>query len=229
MKKLKKAITLSYDDGVISDIKLIEIFNKYNMRCTFNLNSGAIGGSYVWTTKEGFDVKRLGRDNLREIYAGHEIACHGTTHANPAELMPEQLTDEFDKDILSLEKEFDQKINGMAYAYGKYDAKTTEHLKKIGIKYGRTVMPSHSFDIPSELITFNPTCHHNDKQLMELTDNFLNSDPDKPQLFYVWGHSYEFDSLNNWEVIEEFCKRVSNKEDIFYGTNTEVFRYFGVI
>ena len=35
---MKKALTFSYDDGVTQDIRLIEIFNKYNLKATFNLN-----------------------------------------------------------------------------------------------------------------------------------------------------------------------------------------------
>ena len=37
---LGKALTLSYDDGVEQDIKLIDILNRYGLKCTFNLNSG---------------------------------------------------------------------------------------------------------------------------------------------------------------------------------------------
>ena len=38
-----KAVTFSYDDAVFQDIRLIDIFNKYNLKCTFNLNSGRLG------------------------------------------------------------------------------------------------------------------------------------------------------------------------------------------
>ena len=34
-----KALTLSYDDGVRQDKKLIEIFNKNGIKGTFNVNS----------------------------------------------------------------------------------------------------------------------------------------------------------------------------------------------
>lgn len=36
----RKALTLSYDDGVVNDRRLIEIMNKYGLKGTFNLNSG---------------------------------------------------------------------------------------------------------------------------------------------------------------------------------------------
>ena len=46
---------------------------------------------------------------------------------------------------------------------------------------------------------------------------------DKPQIFYMWGHSYELDyELDYWSRLEEFLALISNKDDIFYGTNSEV-------
>ena len=43
----KKAITFSYDDGVTQDIQLIELLNKYNLKCTFNLNSELLGTNNI--------------------------------------------------------------------------------------------------------------------------------------------------------------------------------------
>jgi hypothetical protein len=60
---------------------------------------------------------------------------------------------------------------------------------------------------------------------MKLAEEFINADPTEPMLFYIWGHSYEFDLNNNWDMIENFCSLISNREDIFYGTNTEVLSY----
>ena len=42
---------------------------------------------------------------------------------------------------------------------------------------------------------------------------------------YVWGHSYEFNDANNWEVIEEFCEYMGGREDIWYATNIEIIDY----
>ena len=58
--------------------------------------------------------------------------------------------------------------------------------------------------------------------MFELGKRFVELETDKPQLFYIWGHSYEFDLFNRWSEFEEFCKLISNREDIFYGTNKEV-------
>ena len=39
-----KALTMSYDDGRLQDERLVEIFNKYGIRGTFNLNYGLMDG-----------------------------------------------------------------------------------------------------------------------------------------------------------------------------------------
>ena len=44
-------------------------------------------------------------------------------------------------------------------------------------------------------------------------------------LFYVWGHSYEFDNDNNWELIEEFCEKAAGMPDVYYATNIEIYNY----
>mgnify|MGYP000249589046 CR=1 FL=1 len=38
-----RAVTFSYDDGQIFDRRLVDIFNKYNLKATFHLNSGTFG------------------------------------------------------------------------------------------------------------------------------------------------------------------------------------------
>ena len=44
-------------------------------------------------------------------------------------------------------------------------------------------------------------------------------------LFYLWGHSYEFERDGNWDIMERFCERMGNREEIWYATNMEVYEY----
>ena len=53
-------------------------------------------------------------------------------------------------------------------------------------------------------------------------EQFLALQPEEPALFYVWGHAYEFDALDEWGRFEEFLQMMAGKKDIFYGTNKEV-------
>ena len=65
---------------------------------------------------------------------------------------------------------------------------------------------------------------YNDPIIMNLIDDFLSLKPEKPQLFYIWGHSYEFDADNNWEHMETILQKLAGRDDIFYGTNMEVLK-----
>lgn len=35
--------------------------------------------------------------------------------------------------------------------------------------------------------------------LFELGHKFIDMKPDKPQIFYIWGHTFEFDIDNSWD------------------------------
>lgn len=217
-----KAFTLSYDDGVESDKRLIEIINRYNMKCTFNLNSSVLGSPHTWE-KDGFVVRRLPLDSLKEVYKGHEIAVHGAKHLVPTELDDEKLHDEFVVDRDRLKELFGVNPVGMAYAYGAFNDKVVDYLTGMGLRYARTVWDSMSFDLQDDLMRFRPTCHHNNEKVFDLLDEFIASDSDKPQLFYLWGHSYEFDADRNWDRLEAICEKLAGRDDIFFGTNREVF------
>lgn len=227
MSEYKKAVTFSFDDGVESDKKLIELFNKYNLKCSFNLNSGKIESSDTWDYN-GFLVKRpIPFD--KSIYKGHEICAHGRLHLMPNELNKKELRDEFDEDIKNLEEIFNTKITGSAYAFGVYSDDAVNHLKSIGIDFARTVDSTYSFDVQKDLLRFNPTCSFSDSEIFNLSEKFLKSNSDTPQIFYIWGHSYELDGNNLCEHMEKLCKILSGKNDILYAANSEVFRYFNLI
>lgn len=216
-----KAITFSYDDGVEQDRRLVEIFNQYGLKGTFNLNSGIQTGASFWKDNNVL-IRRMNRKDLRDLYQGHEIAVHTLTHPNPAELDDETVYNEIMQDKLNLEAFHGYKIEGMAYPYGVYDDRIANIAKECGIKYSRTVCETNHFDNYKASLIFHPTCHHQNPKLFELAESFLSMKPDKPQLFYIWGHSYEFDVNDNWSLIEDFCRLVSGREDIYYGTNSEV-------
>ena len=93
MKERKfKAVTFSYDDGVTQDQRLIEMFNRYGLKATFNLNSGLLGkpGSLI---REGVTVAHVKPEpsEIKGIYEGHEIAAHTLTHPHLPKLSDEEV------------------------------------------------------------------------------------------------------------------------------------------
>ena len=211
-----KALTFSYDDGVIYDRQLVDIFNKYGMKATFNISSKRLG------------YKRfLPENGLAALYAGHEIASHGEYHKNMAKLSPEDLEKEIRNDRLGLEKITGYPVLGIAYPYGAYSANVINALKKHNIVYGRTVAATGNFQLPDDFMRWQTTAHHN-SNIAELAEKFKTYKPwgGVISLCYIWGHSYEFNNQKNWHIIEDFCKKLSNHPDIWYATNIEIFRYF---
>ncbi len=223
----KKALTLSYDDGVEQDVKLIEIMRKNGLKGTFNLNSGLYAPEGT-VYPPGTIHRRMTAKQVTELYAdsGMEVAVHGLTHPFPNRLTEEQCIYEFLKDRENLEAQFHTIVKGMAYPYGEYSDQVVECLKKIGIVYSRTVISSGRFGIPRDWLRLEATCHHDDPRLMELARRFVEGDSwDVPWLFYLWGHSYEFEAHDNWNVIREFAEYMGGREEIWYATNMEIYEY----
>ena len=220
-----KAVTFSYDDGVTQDKRLIEIFNRYGLKGTFNLNSGKFDEDYY--APSGEVRYKIRAHEVKSVYEGHEIAAHTITHTNLTNLNQKEVIREAEEDRLALEWLLGYPVVGLAYPCGgvNNDDRVAEILRKhTKIRYGRTTTPTYGFDKQTDLYRFNPTIHHSDWDEFErLTDEFLSAEPEKPMLFYIWGHSYEFDFDDSWSRMENVCRELANRNDVFYGTNRQVF------
>ncbi|MDD6994970.1 MAG: polysaccharide deacetylase family protein [Candidatus Borkfalkiaceae bacterium] len=221
----RKAVTLSYDDGVKWDKQLIEIMVKNGLKGTFNLNSGR------FALKDG--ERKLTAQAALELYEGNgmEVAAHGQDHLSLAKVSSVMAVNDIISDRKTLEKLFRKPIVGWAYANGSYCTGVAEMLKTCGTLYARTTISTEKFDLPGDWLRWPTTCHHGNARLMELAREFVEQKDDtnfwrnRPQLFYLWGHSYEFNDHNNWYIIEEFAEYVGNREDIWYATNVEIYDY----
>src|SRR5699024_5721324 len=209
-----KVLTMSYDDGRAADRRLVDLFNQYGIKGTFHLNSGLLG--------EGDRIKEK---EIVSLYRGHEVSAHTVTHPTIARSPREQIIEEVIEDRKSLERVLGYTVRGLSYPNGSYNPIIKEMLPHLGIEYARTVHSTGSFGMPDDFIEWNPTCHHN-RNLLELTEQFKQLH--KKQylyMFYVWGHSYEFDHDDNWDLIEQFSRSISDQSDIWYATNIEIVDY----
>ncbi len=230
-----KAVTFSYDDGNTEDIRLCEIFNKYHLKATFNLNSAWLGAK---RSRHRMNIEQVQQYILD---AGHEVAVHGAEHkANGNVRTIEGIRDVLDC-RLGLEKAFGRIIRGMAYpdsGITRFHNGTTyedikTYLKQLDIVYSRTLGQINStLELPQDWYAWMPTAHHDNQEVMDLIDKFLAFDMEKaylphttPKLFYLWGHSYEFEMNNNWERMEEICSRLGGHDNIWYATNIEIYEY----
>lgn len=221
-----KAVTISYDDGVKGDRKLVEIMNENGLKGTFNLNSGLFSKKFK---NDNFIIERMSVDDALSLYADFEIAIHGHKHARWANINFVELIKEIKTDRIKLEKIFNKMIIGCAYPFGSYNDDIKKVLINHGIKYSRTVLPTNNFELPVDFLCWNPTCHHSEPSLIQLAKKFVKSNDEahrcQPKVFFVWGHSYEFEIFNNWHVFERFAKFIGGKENIWYATNGQIYEY----
>lgn len=231
----KKMFTMSYDDNVLQDKRLVALMNKYGIKCTFNVNSGIFSDRthihrYDGVIYEHFHIEP---EEVKDLYMGHEVATHSVTHPSLVGLSEEDFTREVVGDMEALSSLVGYKVNGHAYPGGCFDEETARRLGEKGIRYARTIQCTGTFDFPEYPLIWNPTAYHMDpgngyrtnKKLFDLADEFIKADSG---LFYVWGHAYELDPYDNWEVLEAFFKKISGHEDIMYLTNSQVLDELGM-
>lgn len=227
-----KAVTLSYDDGCQEDIRFSDIISKAGLKCTFN-----------WNLRE-MRINTFSDEVARKYFLdrGHEIALHGAFHRANGTLRPIEGIKEVLDCRLELENRFGRIIRGMAYPDSgiRYfsngacyeDIKT--YLSYLDVAYCRTLgNDNKDFLLPTDWHAWMPSAHHNNPEIMDYIKCFLAFDYSEntyisarvPRLFYMWGHSYEFERNNNWNLIEDICSQLCGREDIWYATNMEIYEY----
>ena len=214
-----KCLTMSCDDGMKEDIRLVELFNRQGIKGTFHLNAGSAQT----------DPNRIRLSDFASVYFGHEIACHTATHPTISRCPIPSVAEQIMQDRRALEAAAGYPVRGMSYPNGSHSPDIRELLRFTGIDYSRVVGDSFSFGMPEDFTQWKPTCHHNN-QLMDTGRRFL--DAAKSQylhLMYVWGHSWEFarkgdwTPVDNWSLIEEFCQMAGGRDDVWYATNIEIY------
>ncbi len=214
----KKTLTLSYDDGTIHDRRFVELLNTNGIRGTFHLNSGNL------------DKKnKVGKKEVAQLYAGHEVSVHGVTHPDlpllPIPLVYKEIMD----DRKQLEDLVGYPIRGMSYPFGNYTMEIVRVLPAIGIEYSRVVETHNKFMLPQNPLLWEATCHHRG-ELLKTAKTFLTAKPARnPVLFNVWGHTHEFERDGNWNLAEEFCRMVGRSEEVWYATYIEIVDYMNAM
>lgn len=226
-----KAVTLSYDDGDLFDLRLADIVERHGLKCTFNINSRKMLGGAAMTV-----------DHARDLLSrGHEIAVHGAKHLANGLIRPIEGIQEVLECRIALENALNRIIRGMAYPDSGIlrfcNTATYEnicrYLADLGIAYSRTLGgDNNSFALPTDWYAWMPTAHHTSPDLMQYMDEFLALDIKSlyraqhyPRLFYLWGHAFEFNRDQNWELLDEISRRLGGHEEIWYATNIEIHDY----
>lgn len=229
-----KALTLSYDDGVDDDLRLMQLMDENGVLGTFNVNSALFTPEGTVWPKEQFH-RRMTKKQIVDAFrhSHHEVAVHTLTHPFLGKIPYANAMLEILEDRKNLEEIVEKPVRGLAYPYYGQTPEIVESLKNAHFLFARADdEDTLNFALPKNPLILQPTCHHDHPELMNLAKKFVEADVNKehpfdpdPYLFYVWGHSYEFEYHDNWNVIEDFLKFIGHKEDVYYATNGDIFGY----
>jgi len=237
--KYKKYFTLSFDDGITQDERIIEILREYNVTCcTFNINTGLYGEYWAWVgtavNSPGLSHQRFTESEIMDgIYDGFELASHTFTHPSLKNYdnSPADIIREVQGDADNIEKITGKKTIGMAWPGGdsEYTDTTVELvLEHTDIRYARCATSTYSFKLPDRFMKWYPTCSFSDKRVFSLAWEFINAEPTEDMLFYVWGHGYEMDirGYNSYTEFERLIRMMCEADDIVFVTNGEFYELF---
>lgn len=209
-----KALVLSYDDGRIYDRRMVETLDKYGIKATFHLNAGNLG-------MEG----HLRPEEVNGLYRNHEIAAHTYSHPHMLQITEEQRLMELWRDRERLEEISGNIVDGFSYPYGEYDEKLKQITEAFGFSYARSIESQYDFQLPKDFYAWHPTCHHREN-CVELAKKYLDYDyREGLSVFLLWGHGHNFEREGNWDILDQFCKLMGNRDDIWYCTMGEFARY----
>ncbi|MBE6687054.1 MAG: hypothetical protein E7591_07460 [Ruminococcaceae bacterium] len=233
----KKYFTLSLDDGITQDVRIMEILEKYGVDCcSFNINTGLLGVSWEWVGEAvgipGLPHIRFTEDEIRNgVYDGFEVLGHTRTHISPMELDddPERLALEVEGNFDDIEALTGTRPIGMAWPAG--DAYRTEKSVDIvanntSCKFARGTTGTYSYNLPEYFMEWQPTCHIIDSRMPVLAQNFAKKTATEDCLFMLWGHGYEFDQYDLYDEFEALIKMMCQADDVFFVTNTEFYELF---
>lgn len=220
----KKAFNVTYDDGVLQDVRFVQLLNRYGLKGTFNLNSAMAEQEFEWVHECGLIVKRLKPEALKSLYTGHEVASHTLNHPYMDSLSREQILHELSADKANLERLFGREIKGFAVPFYYYSELIESCAKECGFKYARISEESHSFTPQNDYYNWKATVFHCAAELEDLTRRFLEND-EELALFQIVGHSYDLDVEDKWDLMERIFAAISSQNDILPMTTAEVTDY----
>ena len=218
------AVTFSFDDGVVHDRRVVEFFNAHGLKSTWNLNSGFLGRTGM-PAAEG--VRCVDASEVADLYRGHEVAIHTVTHPTLTGLDAAQIAREVLEDRVALEDIVGYPVRGMAYPNGPFNDHVIGVLRSLGVVYARTVKTDPDPFPALEPLAWRATMHHYDESLGTAPERFqkMLENPRSSGVFFVWGHTYEFNDRNDWDALNRLFLPLAGHEDVWYCTNIELFDY----
>jgi len=206
-------VACCWDDGLETDIRLVEMLKKYNAKATFNLNPGLAYPSYRkragWQFADvpTFVNRDLAQNEWTSVFKGFKIASHGYFHADAKSVTTEEYVYDAVEARKFLEDLFQMEIPGFVYGGGAFTPEAADALREAGFLYGRTTQTTLHVEQYEHPLLLAASCHFRHDDFM----NRFKAAKKENGVFYFWGHSCEmFDRQDRWDAFEQRLAAVSN-------------------
>lgn len=213
----------TWDDGTEFDRKLVEIFDRHGLKGTFALNSGFLGLS----ARESGWKNYVRPDEVKTLYARHEINSHTVQHPHLWHLSAEALRWQFTEDRRRLEALTGYPVRGAVIPYGweSGDEYMVRVFDGLGFRYTRRTEPTLRFEWPAEFLRWRPTAHCG-TDLAVLWKSFAGElERGGLPLLNLWGHSYELEDAQRWDQMDAFAAQAGAHAQVWHATAGEVYDY----
>ena len=227
-------VTTSWDDGHKSDLKLAKLLKKYDIKGTFYISP---------KNREWKKAELMSEDEIKIISEDFEIGAHSMTHPILTRLDEKNAYKEIYESKKYLESIIKNEVKFFCYPRGAYNERIKELVKKVGFIGARTTK-RHFIDFTSDPFDFGTTVHtYNHKSDIFKIVRFSKFNPlefyknldweylakrrfdyilEHGGTFHLWGHSWEMDSYNQWDKLENVLAYISKRKNVEYLTNSEI-------
>ncbi|HUH66442.1 MAG TPA: polysaccharide deacetylase family protein [Syntrophales bacterium] len=210
----------TWDDGIVDDVRLVEILRGHNARATFCLNPGLYGRerSLGWI-HENKEVWRLSIGELPHVYEGLEVCSHSMTHPYlthlPAELLDWEVTASRDM----LQEIFRKPVLGFCYPFNTWNEVVKAALRSAGYLWARGGHDNAGLFPPRDPLEFNFSCHFLSPDFWPMFD----AAKERNSVFSFWGHSFEMANDAMWQDFEGTLKKISEDQDAEWSFVNDLF------
>lgn len=217
----RKIIALSFDDGTVYDKRFVDMLNRHGVPGTFNLNSGL--SDFVWHCGD-HPICRLDLRENRELYRGHEVACHSVHHPYLPSLSREELIWQVGEDHRCLREIFGREELGFGVPFDQCTQREIDIIREgTGVRYIRLSELSDSFAPPADCWHIPIHGLFNQPDIRERLSAFADSGLPL-SLFVLCGHSYECEVEDKWDYMEQLLVWMKSLPGVEFMTLMEAVR-----
>lgn len=202
----KLTISLSFDDGSIYDIKLLDLLAKHSLTATFYI-------PYDWESynhHRGYEP--LTRDVLEQVADLHEIGSHTISHPLLTRISYGGAEYEITHSKKLLQDLIGKEVTKFAYPRG-YASDPLLDIVRRTYEHGRSTLVGNTTK------PLDPAWEHTSVHLACQRQEYGNEDwfkyalrhlelGQKQGYFHAWGHSAEIEKNNSWGAVDNFLARI---------------------